>query len=43
MQQRYDNLGISGAYSASALLAVIALVTLLILTTFSPRKEPART
>ena len=39
VEQRYNNFDLSGAYAASALLAVIALVTLLGMTALSSRKE----
>jgi sulfate/thiosulfate transport system permease protein len=42
VQQRFENFDLAGAYAASALLAVIALVTLLALTRLRPRKEEAR-
>jgi sulfate transport system permease protein len=39
VEQRFQNYDLSGAYAASALLAVIALATLLAMTTFNRRKE----
>jgi sulfate transport system permease protein len=39
VEQRYNNFDLSGAYAASALLAVIALATLLGMTALSSRKE----
>ena len=39
VEQRYNNFDISGAYAASALLALIALVTLLGMTALSSRRE----
>jgi sulfate transport system permease protein len=41
VEKRYGNFDVSGAYAASALLAVIALVTLLAMTLINPRREPA--
>jgi len=41
VEQRYENYDLAGAYAASALLAVIALATLLAMTVIKPRKEPA--
>jgi sulfate transport system permease protein len=41
VEQRYQNFDLAGAYAASALLAVIALATLLAMTLINPRKEPA--
>jgi sulfate transport system permease protein len=41
VEQRYQNFDLSGAYAASALLAVIALSTLLAMTFFSSRREAA--
>jgi sulfate transport system permease protein len=37
VEKRFDNFDLSGAYAASALLAVIALATLLLMTKLSPR------
>lgn len=42
VQQRFGNYDVAGAYAASALLAVIALATLLLMTRFKPRKEGSR-
>ncbi len=39
VEQRFQNFDLAGAYAASALLAVIALATLLALTVVKPRKE----
>ncbi|HEY4276875.1 MAG TPA: sulfate ABC transporter permease subunit CysW [Conexibacter sp.] len=39
VQKRYTNFDLSGAYAASALLAVIALLTLLAMTLINPRRE----
>ncbi len=39
VEKRYQNFDLAGAYAASALLAVIALVTLLAMTLIQPRKE----
>jgi sulfate transport system permease protein len=39
VEQRYNNFDLSGAYAASALLALIALATLLGMTALSSRKE----
>jgi sulfate transport system permease protein len=39
VEQRFQNFDLAGAYAASALLAVIALGTLLVLTVVKPRKE----
>jgi sulfate transport system permease protein len=41
VEKRYGNFDVSGAYAASALLAVIALVTLLAMTLINPRREQA--
>jgi sulfate/thiosulfate transport system permease protein len=41
VEKRYENFDLAGAYAASALLAVIALVTLLAMTLIKPRKEHA--
>jgi sulfate/thiosulfate transport system permease protein len=40
VEQRFQNFDLAGAYAASALLALIALATLLALTVVKPRKEP---
>jgi len=40
VEQRFENFDLAGAYAASALLAVIALTTLLALTLIKPRREP---
>lgn len=39
VEQRYQNFDLAGAYAASALLAVLALGTLLALTLVNPRKD----
>ena len=39
VQQRFENFDLAGAYAASALLAVIALLTLLAMTRINPRRE----
>jgi sulfate transport system permease protein len=39
VEQRFQNFDLAGAYAASALLALIALGTLLVLTVVKPRKE----
>jgi sulfate transport system permease protein len=39
VEKRFQNFDLAGAYAASALLAFIALVTLLALTTINPRRE----
>jgi sulfate/thiosulfate transport system permease protein len=39
VEKRFQNFDLAGAYAASALLAVIALVTLLAMTLIKPRKE----
>jgi sulfate transport system permease protein len=41
VEKRYGNFDVAGAYAASALLAVIALATLLAMTLINPRREPA--
>jgi sulfate transport system permease protein len=41
VEKRFQNFDLAGAYAASALLAVIALITLLGMTLLSPRKEQA--
>jgi sulfate transport system permease protein len=41
VEKRYGNFDVSGAYAASALLAVIALATLLAMTLINPRREQA--
>jgi sulfate/thiosulfate transport system permease protein len=41
VEKRYGNFDVAGAYAASALLAVIALATLLAMTLVNPRKENA--
>jgi sulfate transport system permease protein len=41
VEQRYQNFDLAGAYAASALLAVLALATLLAMTLVNPRKEPS--
>src|SRR2546423_281528 len=40
VEKRFQNFDVAGAYAASALLAVIALATLLAMTVIKPRKEP---
>jgi sulfate transport system permease protein len=39
VEQRFSNYDLAGAYAASALLAVIALVTLLTMTRIKPRRS----
>ena len=39
VQQRFENFDVAGAYAASALLAVIALLTLVVMTRVNPRRE----
>ena len=39
VEKRFGNFDVAGAYAASALLAVIALATLLVMTQLQPRKE----
>jgi len=39
VQQRFENFDLAGAYAASTLLAVIALLTLLLMTRINPRRE----
>jgi len=39
VEQRFQNFDIAGAYAASALLAVVALLTLLAMTLINPRKD----
>jgi sulfate/thiosulfate transport system permease protein len=39
VEKRYENFDLAGAYAASGLLAVIALGTLLLMTTVKPRRE----
>jgi sulfate transport system permease protein len=39
VQQRFENFEVAGAYAASALLAVIALLTLVVMTRINPRRE----
>ena len=41
VQQRFENYDLSGAYAASALLAAIALATLLLMTRVKPRRSAA--
>lgn len=41
VEKRFANFDLAGAYAASALLALIALVTLLVMTTFNRRREDA--
>jgi len=40
VEKRYGNFDVSGAYAASLLLVIIALVTLFAMTLIKPRKEP---
>jgi sulfate transport system permease protein len=42
VEQRFQNFDLAGAYAASALLAVIALATLLVMTRVKPRHEETR-
>jgi sulfate transport system permease protein len=39
VEKRFDNFDVAGAYAASALLALIAFATLLVMTVVKPRKE----
>ena len=39
VEKRFDNFDLAGAYAASALLALIALATLLVLTLVKPRRQ----
>jgi len=39
VEQRFDNYNLAGAYAASALLALIALATLLLMTRLKPRRS----
>jgi sulfate transport system permease protein len=41
VEQRFQNFDLAGAYAASALLGVIAIVTLLAMTLLKPRKDQA--
>jgi sulfate transport system permease protein len=41
VEKRFQNFDIAGAYAASALLALIALATLLVMTRINPRREDA--
>jgi sulfate transport system permease protein len=41
VQQRFENYDVAGAYAASALLAAIALATLLLMTRIKPRRSAA--
>jgi sulfate transport system permease protein len=41
VEQRFSNYDVSGAYAASALLAAIALLTLLLMTRLKPRRSDA--
>jgi sulfate transport system permease protein len=41
VEQRFTNYDLSGAYAASALLAIIALATLLLMTRLKPRRSEA--
>jgi sulfate/thiosulfate transport system permease protein len=40
VENRFQNFDLAGAYAASALLALIALATLLAMTLIKPRREP---
>ena len=40
VEKRFQNFDVAGAYAASALLALIALATLLAMTVLRPRREP---
>jgi sulfate transport system permease protein len=40
VENRFQNFDLAGAYAASALLAIIALATLLAMTLIKPRREP---
>ena len=39
VQQRFENFDVAGSYAAAALLAVIALLTLVLMTRINPRRE----
>jgi sulfate transport system permease protein len=39
VEQRFSNFDLAGAYAASALLALIALATLLLMTRLKPRRS----
>jgi sulfate transport system permease protein len=41
VENRFQNFDLAGAYAASALLALIALATLLALTLLRPRRDDA--
>ena len=41
VEQRFQNFDLAGAYAASALLALIALATLLAMTLINPRGDDA--
>jgi sulfate transport system permease protein len=41
VENRFQNFDLAGAYAASALLALIALATLLAMTLLRPRKDDA--
>ena len=41
VEKRFQNFELAGAYAASALLAFIALATLLAMTSINPRREDA--
>jgi len=41
VENRYQNFDVAGAYAASALLALIALATLLLMLRLRPRKDQA--
>ena len=41
VEKRFQNFDVAGAYAASALLALIALVTLLVMTQINPRRDDA--
>jgi sulfate transport system permease protein len=39
VEKRFQNFDVAGAYAASALLAMIALATLLVMTRLKPRRD----
>jgi sulfate transport system permease protein len=41
VENRFQNFDLAGAYAASALLALIALATLLVMTLLRPRRDDA--
>ena len=41
VEKRFGNFDVAGAYAASALLALIAFATLLLMTVVKPRREAA--